>query len=184
MFYFSNFPLTVYNLNNSNRNDFKIVTDITKRFTIKDILGNYSASSFFEYYIEDGQRPDIIASIYYEDERLDWLVLLINEVYDPYFEWPMKADDFNQYIISRYGSIPNAYQTVHHYEQILNIQERVPTNNGNFISIPERTLIIDHDTYVGLAAYERKLVSVYDYEFDKNEKNKVTAIKAEALRTP
>ena len=41
MFYFSNFPLTYYVLNNSNKNDVKIVTDITKRFTIKNLLGKF-----------------------------------------------------------------------------------------------------------------------------------------------
>ena len=123
MFYFSNFPLTYYVLNNSNKNDVKIVTDITKRFTIKNLLGKFYNTAFYEYYVKDGERPDVIASVYYEDERLDWLVLLVNEIYDPYFEWPLFAEDFNKYLISKYGSIPAAYQTVHHYEQIISNQQ-------------------------------------------------------------
>ena len=38
--------------------------------------------------------------------------------------------------------------------------------------VPEKTLVIDYAKYITLAAYERKIVTVYDYEFIQNERRR------------
>lgn len=169
MFYFSNFPEIKYNL--EQKENSISVTDITRRFTIRDILNKFS-TSYFEYYVRDGERPDTVAYDYYEDERLDWLVLLINEIHDPYFSWTMSVDQFNQYIRNKYGSIQSAHQQVHHYEKIINNQS-VTTNLNTFINIPERTVVVDYQTYAGLTASGRKQISSFDFEFKVNEDHRL-----------
>jgi hypothetical protein len=60
---------------------------------------------------------------------------------------------------------------VHHYEQIIQTHQTVIDGYGQRI-IPEKTLVVDHTTYLTLADYERKIVTVFEYETQKNDNNR------------
>lgn len=60
---------------------------------------------FYPYTIKEGERAETIAANYYEDERYAWLVYLSNSIIDPYYEWPMSVEEFNRFLIKKYGSI-------------------------------------------------------------------------------
>lgn len=52
-----------------------------------------------EYYrIKDGQTPDIVADIFYNDKTLYWLILLINDMRDYFYDWPMSDKELYDYI--------------------------------------------------------------------------------------
>lgn len=167
-FYFRPFPITRYRLPGTNNNI--LAMDITRRFSIANFVNN-SNVNFDQYYVQDGERPDMIAHDYYGDQTLDWLVLLANEIQDPYYEWPLSNYDLNAMILQKYGTLSYAYQTVHHYERIVNPQQIV-IENGIQRIIPEKKLIIDHTTYLTLPNDNRKIVSMYEYEVEENEKRR------------
>lgn len=166
--YFRPFPTTEYRVPGTNRSVF--ATDITRRFSVSNFL-NSNKVSFDEYYLQDGDRPDTVAYEYYGDVTLDWLVLLANEIHDPYFEWFMSDEKFESYIVSKYGSLSYAYQTNHHYEWITQ-QQRIIVESGLQRILPEKTLIVDYTTYAALAANDRRSVTIYEYEKNKNEDNR------------
>ena len=166
--YFRPFPTTEYRVPGTNRSVF--ATDITRRFSVSNFL-NSNKVSFDEYYLQDGDRPDTVAYEYYGDVTLDWLVLLANEIHDPYFEWFMSDEKFESYIVSKYGSLAYAYQTNHHYEWITQ-QQRIIVESGLQRILPEKTLIVDYTTYAALAANDRRSVTIYEYEKNKNEDNR------------
>jgi hypothetical protein len=141
--------------------------DITRRFSVANFINN-SKASFDEYHIGDGERPDMIAYDYYQDETLDWLILLTNEILDPYFEWPRSYEQMQAYITQKYGSIAAANQTVHHYEKIIQ-QQQIINDRGEQRILPEKTLIVDYTTYTTLTSSERRIVSNYDYEIKAND---------------
>jgi len=114
--YFKPFPSILYKIPGITSE--MVVTDITRRFTLNTILKN-NAAIYFDYEIKDGDRPDIIADKYYEDQTLDWLVLLTNEIHDPYFKWPLSYENFSNYIRQKYGSVSAAQSTTHHYEKTI-----------------------------------------------------------------
>jgi hypothetical protein len=65
-----------------------VVTDIFKRFkfleSFKDDLRFYQ-----EYYIQDNETPEQVAWKFYQDTSWWWLILLFNNILDPFFDWPL-----------------------------------------------------------------------------------------------
>lgn len=79
-----------------------VVTNIFARIKLDDsIIGD--ASLYYAYEVKEGERPDNIAANYYEDPSLDWLVYYSNKVVDPYFEWPLGVNEFDQFVASKYA---------------------------------------------------------------------------------
>jgi hypothetical protein len=121
------------------------VKNLFKRGKLReDIFGNLA---FFEKYsIIGDERPDNVASKFYDDETLDWVVLLSNNILNIQSEWPMTQRTFDKVMLEKYGSYENLYSGIHHYETeeiknslgiaVLQGNLRIsPTwkTNGNFI---------------------------------------------------
>ena len=43
---------------------------------------------------------------------LHWVILLVNDIYDRYHQWPMNVNQFQSYITDKYDDV----NAVHHYE--------------------------------------------------------------------
>ena len=168
MFYFRPFPTIKYRIPKNTKSI--SVTNITKRFAMTSFIRNAKVT-FDQYILQDGDRPDTVAYQYYGDQTLDWLVLLANEIHDPYFQWPRTYEQFNSYIKEKYGSVSTAMSTNHHYEQIITPYQLL-NESGTQRIIQEKTLTVDYTTYASLIASERRAVSVYDYEYKINEDNR------------
>ena len=105
--------------------------------------------------MKDGETPEIIASKLYGWSGYHWIILLVNNIIDPYFDWPLSGDDLVATIRKRYTTpdrdgLEYAYSTIHHYQDIL----------GN---------VIDLTTFLSLPVAERSVVYIYDWEVAQNE---------------
>ena len=60
---------------------------------------------FLPYTITDEDRPEDIAYYYYGSTDYTWLVLLANNMIDPYHDWPLKDEDFHKYVIKKYEKL-------------------------------------------------------------------------------
>lgn len=170
MHYFSKFPNVVYYPRVYGSNP-TVATDISKRFRIRD-LASSAPVIYYQYSIRSGDRPDIIADKYYKDSTLDWLVLLANEIQDPYFEWYLSPEQLAAHIRKKYNSISVASSTIHHYEWIRQVADTTVDSYGETVIIPERTLTVDYATYITLSSSRRRQLSAYDYEVNLNEKRR------------
>lgn len=72
-------------------------------------------ASFYERTLQDGERPDVVAYKEYGDQFFDWLCYYSNEIVDPYHGWVLSEDNFNKYIISKYGSLAEAVERTAYY---------------------------------------------------------------------
>ena len=167
--YFSPFPKVKYDIKKNGKP--LTLTNITVRFKLRQALASRNVV-YYTYEVQDGDRPDVIADIYYKDSTLDWLVLLVNEVIDPLFEWPIDLHSLENYIQKKYGSLSAAKAEVHHYEQILNAQKKL--FDGTIV--PERTIVVDETTYNTLSSSSRRLISSYDYEVKLNDDRRVISL--------
>jgi len=165
MLYFTPFPTIQYKIPNSTKSI--PVTDITRRFSVANFLKNANVA-FDTYFVQDGERADSVAYDYYGDVTMDWLILLVNEIHDPYFQWPLSYEEMESYLKDKYGSVENTQKTIHHYEKIIQ-QQYIQNDNGEQRIVPEKTLIVDETTYLSLAAFERKVKTIYEYEVELNE---------------
>lgn len=108
--YFQSFPLTYYSLYDDLSN-VKIVTNITSRVKLSDEVKN-NLSMFDEYDIRDGDTPEIVADRFYNNPQLHWVVLLVNEILDARFDWPLTTENLKKYCEGKYTNI----NAIHHYE--------------------------------------------------------------------
>ena len=60
---------------------------------------------FYQYDIQDGDTPEIVATKYYGDPYRFWIVLFSNQILDPQFEWPLNTNEFADYLAAKYPSI-------------------------------------------------------------------------------
>jgi len=97
--YFNFFPTTSYANN--------IVTNVIAKVKFNQSVQE-NLAIFYPYTIIQGERADQIAARVYDDPTLDWIIYLSNDITDPYYDWPLTQEQFNQYIISKYGSISKA----------------------------------------------------------------------------
>ena len=161
-FFFRPFPKIFYDVKKNNNNS-SVLTNITARYKIRDIL-KQRAAIFYDYTVKEGDTPSSVAFRYYEDETLDWLILLVNDIIDPYYDWPLSYNTFIEFIKSLYGSVDTAMATTYEYRQILNSQ----THLIDGTVIPERTVVVDQNTYNSLAPVNRKLIDAYEYYEEQN----------------
>jgi len=80
----------------------------------EDIFQNLAF--FTKYQIKGDDRPDNVAFEVYNDSTLDWLILISNNIINVQTEWPLPQGDFDEFLLSKYGSYDVLYNTIHHYE--------------------------------------------------------------------
>lgn len=162
--YFSFFPIIEYDIYKNGETN--TVLDLTRRFRIREAVMKRSIN-FYDYVLKEEERADILANRIYGDPKLDWLIFMINDVFDPYWEWPMGYYDFNEYVKGRYGSLENAMETIHHYEHIVQ-----PEEMWQGVRIPERVVWVDVTAYHTIPESDRRQVDCYTQEQRMNEKRR------------
>lgn len=92
--YFTNYPTISY--------QGKRARDLTRRSKVRDDLLS-DPFIFLPYTIADGEKPETVARLYYGSVDDTWLVLLANNMTDPYFDWPLSDEEFDKYFIDKYA---------------------------------------------------------------------------------
>ena len=95
---------------------------------------------------------------------------MINDMKDPYYDWPLTTIEWESYIKAKYGGLDTAQTTVHEYYQII----RSATTNSTMLDDdsainPEVKYIVDSTTYNSLASGSRGILYKYNWEFEMNE---------------
>ena len=108
--YFKNFPLVLYGNNVSNTVAVNIFAKIAFQKIVQE---NYEI--YHPFTIQEGDRPDTIAYLYYGDPGYDWIVCYSNNIVDQYYDWYMSEDVFKDFITSKYGSVTAAKRNVKFY---------------------------------------------------------------------
>ena len=165
--YFNKHPLINY--------DGIFLRNLMKKSRIlTDVFTN--ATNFYPYIIEEGERIDVVAYNYYGDSNLDWLVIMSNDIIDPYYEWYLTTAQFERMIKKKYGSIAAAQSTILHY---------VDTAEGYIVS-RETIEVLDPATSSTFGGDSPDLfdpVYAYDYEEEQNEKRKFIKLLDKTLLT-
>ena len=165
--FFSNYPRKAYDISGSNSTvpDYTVAVNLMIRNKLRDAVEN-DVTIFYPYVVPEGMRPDVLSYQYYGDTIYTWTIYLVNNILDPYWEWPLSYKDFREYVSNKYGSIPTAQSTIHHYEYIARARAE---KTGTSDPVPAYRLEIDYQTYTETGADEREIIYSYGYEQDLNE---------------
>ena len=118
MNYFKKVPDFAYvsRLPNAKIGDYIIVKNLFKRGAIEpDILENLAFHTKYE--IKGDDRPDNVAFEVYGESGMDWLILLCNNIINIQTEWPMLQNDFDEFLLDKYGTYEKMNEA-HHYESV------------------------------------------------------------------
>ena len=114
--YFNQFPTIEYDVTGNGTKT--TIKDLLLRVKVRDYVKN-NRSWFAKYIVEQDETPDMVAFKVYGRTTYHWIVLLFNQITNPYYGWPLKNRDFYAFINDKYSN-PSA---VHHYE--------IPQESGN-----------------------------------------------------
>ena len=123
--YFSYFPDIEYvsrTTDRSSAEEYITVKNIFKRATIRNDFYNV-ATAFEDYMIIANERPDQVAEAVYGDPRYDWVILTANNITNMREQWPLNAQDFQNYILEKYKT-ESAFTEIHHYITEISIDSR------------------------------------------------------------
>jgi len=109
MAYFKPFPTIDYDPTGNNTH--KTIKDILIRVKIKDVV-KQNRAVFSKYDVKEGQRPEDVAFEQYGDSEFHWIVLMMNEMTNPYYDWPMGLRDLERFVAAKYSDV----NAIHHYE--------------------------------------------------------------------
>ena len=90
------FPKTTfvnYPNNIGGTRDVKQVLNILLRFRFLDKFS--SVRNYRSYYVKTGETPDIVSSKIYGDSEFYWLLMVFNNMTDPFRDWPRDGLDIN-----------------------------------------------------------------------------------------
>ena len=163
--YFRNLPRVGYDINGTGKDSFLNVTNIMKRVKFKPSVIE-DISNYYPYFVKEGERPDIIAHAQYGNIGYAYLIMLINDIQDPNFDWPLSSQIFEKFIINKYGSVTLAIAGVKNYYQIIRAEvARTETSER----VPEVKFAVDETTYDALDTADRSTLTDYDYEVELND---------------
>lgn len=104
--YFLNFPILNY--------EGFAATNIMARPYIRQIFKD-NHQLFYEYRVPQGHRPDKVAHDLYGKSEYVWILYLFNDIIDPFYDWVLSENDFNEMIKDKYGTIENSMRKIMYY---------------------------------------------------------------------
>ena len=163
--------------------EYQKVKNLFKRGKLKNDIFN-DLTYFTQYKIVGNDRPDNVAFDVYEDETLDWIILLSNNITNIQTEWPLNHQSFYNFLISKYGSEEEIHG-IHHYEttEVRNTAKTVIVPKG--LKVPKNYSIefydADLDSYTTASNITTEITNqTYENKIE-NEKRNIYVLKAEYL---
>lgn len=199
--YFSKFPKLFYSYDAFNTAE--LVTNIMARFSLEQVTKENTAV-YYEYDVTEGDTPEIVASKMYDSPERHWIVLMMNDIVDPQYDWPMTTITLNNYIDKKYSTseyansntsgagltyaqsnthsyykiitttIPNGNKIINKYEIDVNTYANVTTSSSS---------VTLQDNNVITIATTKTTKNYYEYEVEENEKKrKIKLLKPEFVK--
>lgn len=167
--YFKYFPKITYQN--------QTVTDITRRAKIRSILRN-SPYVLLPYTVENEFRPEDVAFYYYGSVDYTWIVYFSNDIIDPYTDWVMPQDVFENHLTKKYQTNRNLAETNDGFsgtviEWTKRQSEGVTDNIVYYVNTDDDTLKLSPDSHTrsdwNTIAAQWRPVRVYEHENILNE---------------
>lgn len=178
--FFTKYPKLIYNNT--------IVTDILSRVALREKYSS-AVELYYEYETQDGDTPEIIAAKYYGDPEKDWIILLMNEIIDPYYDIRLSYQQFVLYMNSKYKTQGDAlhmtgfdYAASHTNPAPFSYMVDITTIDSETGTIAVNSMYIDEISYNGTntnnsfnfnstnnISYNKRRVTILEYENQLNE---------------
>ena len=85
MAFFQNFPTFPYDIEGTRPNKYRLATDIFCRVKMLDSIKDQTLVYYY-YDIQEGETPEMIAHKLYVSPEQHWIILMMNDIIDPYYD--------------------------------------------------------------------------------------------------
>jgi hypothetical protein len=175
MSYFSSFNYIQYP-SFTKETSLGILKDITSR-VVRTISPVDDSSLFYKYTIKENNSIEDISLELYNTPIYYWIIMLINNRFDRFYDFPLTELELSRYIIEKYGSINYANNN---YKKFIRLSDKIFSNNeledkNNYIEISDSFIVAGnsytYDTYPLFSNGIRMKfeITLYDYEIELNE---------------
>ena len=171
-------PELLYNISSKPLDpDFLFVKNIWRR---AEILTEYKSqvTIFNEITVRDGERPEDVATAFYNNPFYNWTVLIANDVVDVYSQWPRSITQLQDFINQKYD---NPQATKHHVTtQVKDAKNNVIVEAGKVVASNYQISYYNGSTTV--TATPVVSVSNEQFEFEENaKKSRIQIIKPQLI---
>lgn len=198
--YFRYFPRTIY-AQDPEQGSVDLITNLVSRFSFEKNFKE-NALVFQKYDIVDGDTPESIAYKLYDSAERHWIILAMNNIIDPQYDWPLDQITLGNFINAKYTANANVGQSglswaqsnIHSYYKI---ERRTTISTGDY---KENTIEVNANAYANIAAttstvtvpygkqvkveISKQVKTYYEYEIDYNERNRtINILKPEFVDT-
>ena len=104
--------MKLFDIHNTITYDGRDITNILKRVMVPNIIKE-QGTAFYNYIIQDGDTPEALAYKLYDDVNKHWIILALNDIIDPHFDWLLSENEVWSLTESKYG-LGNE-DSIHHY---------------------------------------------------------------------
>ena len=163
--------------------EYQKVKNLFKRGKLKNDIFN-DLTYFTKYQIVGDDRPDNVAFKVYDDETLDWVVLLSNNITNIQTEWPLNHQSFYNFLIDKYGSEEEIHG-IHHYEtqEVRNTAKTIIVPKG--LKVPQNYSIEFYDarleSYTTMSNITTEITNyTYENKIEDNKRN-IYVLKADYI---
>jgi len=138
---------------------------------------SFTSSLYFnKYTMTDDDRFDLISNQFYGTTSYDWIIMITNNIINPYFDAPIKNSQLYDFVEQKYNEVDG----IHHYETL-------SVSNSRGEEILKAGLIVDkayydsqhkfydrgtQSTFVKYGNEFCMPVSNYEYELQINDKRR------------
>ena len=169
-----NLPDLLYNFSSKPIDpDFLLVKNIWRRAQILTEFKN-QVLLFTEITVQDGERPEDIATRYYGNPFYNWTILIANDIVDYYAQWPKSVTQLQEFSNQKYE---NAQATKHY------ITTEVKDSAGNIIVpagkiVPQNYQVTYFNGTTTVTSSPVASVSNAQYEIElNNEKQRIQIVR-------
>lgn len=196
--YFSNFPKIYFSINDGESVD--RITNIMAKFSLDESFKENTAV-YYKYDVTEGDTPEIVAHKLYGSTQRHWIVLLMNNIVDPQFDWPMTSITLNNYIDAKYSNTQYANSTtsgagltyagsnIHSYYKIITTtipngskivnEYEIDANTYDNVSVSTASVTLADNNVITIST-SKDTKTYYEYEVELNEsKRKIKLLKPE-----
>lgn len=165
--YFRNFPKV--------RHTNQVAVDITRRVRFADTLGS-NPYVFLPYTVKEGESASEIAHLYYGSVSYEWLVLMANNVIDPYYDWPMKQANLDAFVADKYRGLAenDEGRELNDREVVEWTRDQTTTANIAYY-VDDEDVRISPESFTldtSITASDWRAIRFYEYEFERNEEKR------------
>lgn len=114
----------------------KQATNITNSIVLK-FQSLTNSTLYYKYTIQDGETPLTIAHKLYGNQKYHWVLILLNNIVDVYFDWPLPSQQLTHHNQTKFGATLNDVVYYHNIntgdrvDEVDEVQVRIDHAAGN-----------------------------------------------------